>query len=744
VKLPDNTRAFFSVSLTKRPRKVKATREKKESDARERFNQKLRNMGRRERRLSKSRDVTFSMIPARSREYYVTVHGPLYHSISEQLIGDFLEERTITVTRGRTANVEFDLQPKDCAVEVMVYHGERALNGAQVAVLGEPQSLRYTNNGAAFLYLPKGQHTIVAGARDRAGEREVNIESYDPLPLMIDLASEGGLTFKSCTEAVQPFLEGNFDAAAIALESADQMQLAQMMRARSHQLRGDIAAASKALEQAGQLTQAADLLAAHDERGASASLYEEAGEFERAAEIHRASGDLVAAARAYEAGYDYANATECYRELGDLGAVLGLLEKCADHFEAGKLAIELGENARAIQNLQQVEKRHPSYSEACLQLATVLIDEDNQDFAIEKLDEVVGIGSLESIPIDMRARYGAMLETSGRFGDAVAALQSVRREDAHYRGVNERIEALKLQLTRLEDQQTRVTHGAQANTSATELSGESRYEILEQVGAGGMGVVYKAKDKHLGRLVAMKRLPENLREHPAALKFFEREARSAAVLNHPNIVTVYDAGQDGGQYFITMELLEGTPLDAIIKKRGALPPLVVAQLGIQIATGLHFAHRNKIIHRDIKTANLFLTRDKIVKIMDFGLAKMVEEVRKGATVIGGTPYFMAPEQAAGEENVDHRADLYALGITLYQLSTGALPFTEGDVSYHHRHTPPPDPREFNAELPPALAELILHLIQKRPDDRVQKAADVVRVLQSLVDGATARRGPHQS
>jgi serine/threonine-protein kinase len=203
-------------------------------------------------------------------------------------------------------------------------------------------------------------------------------------------------------------------------------------------------------------------------------------------------------------------------------------------------------------------------------------------------------------------------------------------------------------------------------------------------------------------------------------------------------VTVFDAGQENGQYFITMELLEGTPLDAIAKKRGALPPAVVAQLGIQIATGLHFAHRNKIIHRDIKTANLFLTTDKVVKIMDFGLAKMVEEVRKGATVIGGTPYYMAPEQGDGSE-VDHRADLYSLGITLYQLATGHLPFSEGDVAYQHRHTPPPDPREFNAALPPDLAELILGLIQKRPDDRIQQAADVVRILQGMLDASSAGR-----
>ena len=281
-----------------------------------------------------------------------------------------------------------------------------------------------------------------------------------------------------------------------------------------------------------------------------------------------------------------------------------------------------------------------------------------------------------------------------------------------------------------------------ASPAATGLgSAESRYEILDELGRGGMGIVYKARDTHLGRIVALKRLPDNLKQHPAAVKFFEREARSAAALNHPNIVTIFDAGQEADTYFISMEMLEGTPLDDVMEKHKCLPPLVVARLGIQIATGLQYAHRNKIIHRDIKTANLFLTRDKIVKIMNFGLAKMVEEVRKGATVIGGTPYYMAPEQATGE-SVDHRADLYAFGITLYQMSTGALPFTEGDITYHHRNTPAPDPRTFKADLPPQFAALIMKLIEKDPNDRLQNAEDVAKVLQSFLDSAQKKTQPN--
>ncbi len=227
-------------------------------------------------------------------------------------------------------------------------------------------------------------------------------------------------------------------------------------------------------------------------------------------------------------------------------------------------------------------------------------------------------------------------------------------------------------------------------------SGASRYELLEEIGRGGMGVVYRARDKRLEREVALKRLPENLKDHPRVVDLFLREARASAALNHPNIVTIHDVDQEDGAFFITMELLEGIPLNRIVEKRGKLSSFDAARLGIQITTGLGYAHEQRIIHRDIKSANLFFTNEKVVKIMDFGLAKMVEEVRKATTVVGGTPYYMAPEQSAGS-GVDHRADLYALGVTLFELVTGKVPFTEGDIPFHHRHTPAPDPREREPE-----------------------------------------------
>ncbi len=266
--------------------------------------------------------------------------------------------------------------------------------------------------------------------------------------------------------------------------------------------------------------------------------------------------------------------------------------------------------------------------------------------------------------------------------------------------------------------------------------GESRYEILGELGRGGMGVVFKARDKRLGRVVALKRLPDNLRNHPTAVRLFLREARAAAALNHRNIVTLFDADQEGDAYFITMELLEGLPLHEVLAKRQKLAPRDVARLGAQAAAGLEYAHGQGIVHRDIKTSNLFFTRDRVLKIMDFGLAKMTEEVRRAATVVGGTPYYMAPEQAAGE-NVDHRADLYALGVTLYELLLGDVPFKDGDVTYHHRHTPPPDPRRRVEGLPNELVMLIGQLMAKQADQRPATTGEVKTRLAAIAKALKA-------
>ena len=273
------------------------------------------------------------------------------------------------------------------------------------------------------------------------------------------------------------------------------------------------------------------------------------------------------------------------------------------------------------------------------------------------------------------------------------------------------------------EQKAAAQSGAQLSASQK----QGRYKIVGKLGRGGMGVVYKAQDTVLDRTVAFKVLPESLKENPQALKNFLREAKSAAQLNHPNIVTVYDAGEQDGAYYIAMEYVDGHTLKEIIKHRGRISPGGIVHVLSQMCEALAYAHESKIVHRDVKTANAMWTKDKKAKIMDFGLAKAVEEMRNHTTVVSGTPYYMSPEQTLGK-NVDHRTDIYSLGVSVFEMATGTLPFREGNLPYHHVHTPPPDPRELHPDLPPLLCAIIARCLEKDPANRYASTREILAEL----------------
>lgn len=283
----------------------------------------------------------------------------------------------------------------------------------------------------------------------------------------------------------------------------------------------------------------------------------------------------------------------------------------------------------------------------------------------------------------------------------------------------------------------------------------SHYRILEELGSGGMGVVYRATDLRLGREVALKFLPENLTRDAAAVERFEREARAAAAITHPNICTVYEIGEYNGLPFISMELLEGETL----KKRigsDLIPVDTLLDWAIQITQGLEAAHARGIAHRDLKPANLFITKIGQIKILDFGVVKLLfprKPVATGSgntmTVVGtdpgspmGTPAYMSPEQARGDE-VDVRTDLFSLGVVLYEMATGNLPFqgssTATVIASLLRDTPR-RPRDFNQTLPVELDRVITRALEKDPETRYQTAADLRsdlrRVKREIGFGAT--------
>jgi eukaryotic-like serine/threonine-protein kinase len=255
----------------------------------------------------------------------------------------------------------------------------------------------------------------------------------------------------------------------------------------------------------------------------------------------------------------------------------------------------------------------------------------------------------------------------------------------------------------------------------------NRYEIQRGIARGGMAEVYLARDQLLDRPVAVKVLfPEYARD-PSFVERFRREARSAANLNHPNIVSIFDWGQERGTYFIVMEYVRGRSLREIVQNNGPFSARRTAEVGAEIAGALEFAHRNGVVHRDVKPGNVLLTADGDVKVTDFGIARAGagEELTQTGAVMGTAAYF-SPEQAQGLP-VDGRSDVYSLGVVLYEMATGVPPFTGESpvaVAYKHVREDPKRPRSIASDLPPDLERIILTAMSKDPDSRYQTADEL--------------------
>ncbi|MBQ8329322.1 MAG: Stk1 family PASTA domain-containing Ser/Thr kinase [Lachnospiraceae bacterium] len=270
-----------------------------------------------------------------------------------------------------------------------------------------------------------------------------------------------------------------------------------------------------------------------------------------------------------------------------------------------------------------------------------------------------------------------------------------------------------------------------------------RYEILEKVGTGGMADVYKSKDHTLNRYVAVKVLKQEFSENANFVSKFRVEAQAAAGLMHPNIVNVYDVGEEKGIYYIVMELVDGITLKNYIAKRGRLGYKEAVTIALQVSMGLEVAHRNHIIHRDIKPQNIIISRDGKVKVTDFGIAKAATSDTITSNVMGSV-HYTSPEQARGGYS-DEKSDVYSLGVTLYEMLTGEVPFdgeTTVAIAIRHIQEPMPSPRKINPDIPYSVDQIVLKCCEKSPDRRYQNMQELAADLKMSIsnpDGDFVKR-----
>ncbi len=615
---------------------------------------------------------------------------------------------------------------------------------------------------AADAFERAGDHTRAAASLDEVIREESNRGGGDPgkQSELSEMVLRAGSFYEQAgdLEAAQQVLErgGQLQRAAEIAHRLEQFEKAAELFQRS----GDAQRAAEALKRCGNDQAAAQILGEyHRDKGeeeeaarllvqaadyaSAGDLYRKLEDYKMAGECYERQGDPIVAAEMFRLGGDHARALDCFERMGhfdeaaECASVIGdslrqakLLHKAGRSLEAAKVLLGAGKEDAGIKLLQQVQEPPEAAREAAGLLGPLLAGRGKPELAVTKLEHALEGSEAGADNVGLFFALAKLREELGQLREALALYEQVLAVDFQYEDAEARMQGLR---AKLQDNPMALSRPGGADRGEE----NDRYKIEGELGRGGMGIVYRAQDTVLDRPVALKMLPEALRDSPQAMKNFLREAKSAAKLNHPGIVTVYDAGEQDGRFYIAMEYVDGTTLKEIVRKRGALAPSGVLHVVVQMCEALEFAHKHKVVHRDIKTANTMWTKDRKAKIMDFGLAKVVEEVRNHTTLVSGTPYYMSPEQTLGK-NVDHRTDIYSLGVTLFEMATGTLPFKEGNVPYHHVHTPPPNPLKVNPKLPKLLAQVIFKCLQKDPGARFQSAGEISAVIKPALARASRK------
>lgn len=542
--------------------------------------------------------------------------------------------------------------------------------------------------------------------------------------------------------AAEIYVEANRPQYAAKLyESVGDRKKALQYRAEARLLNGDKTAAAADFAEAGDFIRAAELFNECDDLENAAQMYERAGDVRMAAELYGVVGKKREAAQAYEKAGDFATAVQHYRELGDYKAELQAAKAGNNFFRVGEILLEHGRKEDALAAFQRVDSVDTEYERANILQGDILRDLGRLDVAFNKYKAALGEAPPSKANVDILYKMARSAEDASVPMQALQLYESVIGVDYYYKDAADRAAALRTQLAsagrspKALGQRTEAAQGP-SGTLAAEAARMSaapasvpdarpnRYEVRDEIARGGMGIVYRARDTVLDRVVAYKILSGNLKTNKVAVKYFLREAQAAAKMSHPNIVTVYDAGEQDGEFYMAMEYVEGQTLKALVNRQGPFPEKLIRYIMVHICRGLQYAHDRGLVHRDVKPGNLMLTRDRTVKIMDFGLAKFVEEVQANHTRAIGTPYYMSPEQIVGKD-LDGRSDIYSLGVSMYECATGKVPFSKGDLSYHHLNTVPEPVHALNPKLSRELSDVIMRCMAKAPDDRFASANELL-------------------
>lgn len=645
----------------------------------------------------------------------------LWHRLGQELVQRGQPEEAIDpfiragdLKRAITA-CQLALEQKKLRPEVAEVALEACRRAQQLALAAEVATFLGRHQEAGELLLAASQPSAAAAAFERAGEWARAAEAW-----RLAGEPERAARLKARTLTAGGLLDQAVEELAAAGLHEEAAQLLQRL--------GRFREAFDRLLLAGKRRQAAELSVQHLDPAEGARMLEELEDWEAAGQAWEKAGELRNAARCFERVGELQRALDVYGQLGLVGEQARILALLGHIEEAFLVLHRAGDLQGAWDLLSRYGGVYPSLADPLVDVARYLKARGQREEAISALQRATAGVQVTADLLPALYAQADLLEAIGDLRGAEETWQRVIGFQYGFRDAAARLQ--KVRQARAERERARVATASGPPTPPPQ-DPSLRYVLEQELGRGGMGIVYRARDVRLGRTVAIKIL--HPRQHtPDALRRFEREARAAAALSHPGIVHIYDFGQGFGSSFLVMEYVPGPTLHQLIKDEPAFIRANLLPLMLQAAEAVGYAHTHHVIHRDLKPANFILADRKQLKILDFGIARRLDELDLGQSGVTGTPYYMAPEQILNEQP-DERSDVYSLGVTFFQMATGTLPFATGNVIRAHLEQPPPDPQALNPDLEPTLSHLILRCLEKDPGKRPKDGNALAAAIRVLVE-----------
>ena len=645
----------------------------------------------------------------------------------------------------------------DRAVEILSRLGDTKAAEAFLTSAAETMARKGQHARAGDMFERFGRHGQAAGAFEYAAATVQDPQARRQYLARAAVAANNAGDIGNCgrllemagypDKALEAYMRGEmWDAAARCLNSTGQAEAAARLlidkgmgteAVAYFESQGDLSAAAHAALTAGDPIKAAQLFEETGDLDGAFKAHVASGNYNGAADISLQRNRPAEAAELLERGHNFKRAAEIHESLQNRLKAGELYAKSGDDASAARMLLQDGKVREAAQLVSGSGKA---------ELADVQLEISRKLMMAGDLKAAVAFlrGAVDARPaaesVTMALELSNLLEATGEIPVALAYAQRAAQAKPDHAEAVMRVQQLFM---RINSEQSRAAYeaamkqqmAAQAALAAQKRMVESakptveeppRYVPESELGRGAMGVVYRAKDTVLNRMVALKKLPEAVASDAEARQRFLEEARAAAVLNHPCVVTVFDAGVQAGSPYLAMELVEGTTLGHLLGQN--IPAHRALAWCAAIAAALDHAHKAGLVHRDVKPGNILMGKDGRVKLTDFGIAAALEQGSKDG--ITGTPYYMSPEQVLNHQ-VDGRADIYALGCVLYALLTGNPPFTGQDVLDRHLHEIPAPTTTLRPDLPADIDVLMNRFLAKDPAQRFQSAAEAAQALVML-------------